>query len=95
VQLSDSKDIETGRNPMINEQKQGGFAGEPATALKVTGTGGCCGNPAQATDVLAAERPAADSSPCCGTQAEAAASSSCCGAGAKAEAVAAGSGCCG
>ena len=71
---------------------RGGFAGDPADALAVTGTGGCCGNPPQATLML--PEPATDG-PCCGTQAEAKAESSCCGSAAKSTAVAAGQGCCG
>jgi len=78
---------------MTDTQIQGGFAGDPAAALSVAGTGGCCGNPPQAT--LALPAPAQASGVCCGTTAEAAAEGACCGATAKAEAVASGSGCCG
>lgn len=75
---------------------QGGFAGDPAAALTVTGTGGCCGNPPQATLTLPGPaEPAAASSPCCGTAAEAKAEGACCGTAAKTEAVASGAGCCG
>jgi hypothetical protein len=74
-----------------NQTVRGGSAGDPADAPAVTGTGGCCGNPATATQ--APPEPA--SGTCCGTQAEAAADNSCCGATAKTEAVAAGQGCCG
>jgi hypothetical protein len=70
----------------------GGFAGDPADALSVTGTSGCCGNPPQTT--LTLQEPVAGG-PCCGTQAEAAAESSCCGSAAKSAAVATGQGCCG
>ena len=78
---------------MTDTQLQGGFIGDPAAALSVAGTGGCCGNPPQAT--LALPEPAEASGVCCGTAAEAAAEGSCCGATAKAEAVASGTGCCG
>jgi hypothetical protein len=71
---------------------RGGFAGDPAEALTVSGTSGCCGNAPQAT--LTLPEPAS-SAPCCGTQAEAAAENSCCGSAAKSTAVAAGQGCCG
>jgi hypothetical protein len=71
----------------VHTPTQGGFAGDPAEALTVAGTGGCCGNPS------AESEPA--SSPCCGTSAEAAAESTCCGAAPKADAVASGAGCCG
>jgi hypothetical protein len=94
---------------MSDTKTHGGFAGDPADALTVSGTSSCCGNPAQATLTLpdpdAAHAHAADSAaasamepaiaPCCGTSAEAAATGSCCGTAAKAEAVAAGTGCCG
>ncbi|MEV4139087.1 hypothetical protein AB0J72_43850 [Dactylosporangium sp. NPDC049742] len=72
---------------------QGGFAGDPAAALTVVGTGGCCGNPPQATPDL--PEPGAASGPCCGTAAEAEADGACCGTGAKTESVASGAGCCG
>lgn len=71
----------------------GGFAGDPAAALSVAGTSGCCGNPAQAT--LTLPEPTGAASPCCGTTAEAQDAGSCCGTTAKAEAVASGAGCCG
>jgi hypothetical protein len=76
-------------------QVVGGLVDDPAAALAVTGSGGCCGNPAQNT--AAALPDAADpvASPCCGTAADAQAAGSCCGTTAKAEAVAAGAGCCG
>jgi hypothetical protein len=85
---------------------QGGFAGDPAAALTVTGTSGCCGNPPRATlplpDVAepahpaeAATAPAGAASPCCGTAAEATQAGACCGTAAKTEAVASGAGCCG
>lgn len=79
---------------MSDTQTQGGFAGNPADALTVTGTGGCCGNPAQVT--LSLPEPAETAAaPCCGTAPEAAAEGSCCGGAAKADAVASGQGCCG
>ncbi|MEV4278648.1 hypothetical protein [Actinoplanes xinjiangensis] len=72
----------------------GGFTGDPAAALTAVGTGGCCGNPAQATLTLPEPAPEA-SGPCCGTTAEAEQAGSCCGAAAKRQAVDAGQGCCG
>jgi hypothetical protein len=72
----------------------GGFTGDPAAALIVAGTSGCCGNPAQAT--LTLPDPAAETGgPCCGTTAEAEQAGSCCGTAAKQQAVATGQGCCG
>ncbi|MER7006017.1 hypothetical protein ABT297_23660 [Dactylosporangium sp. NPDC000555] len=73
----------------------GGFAGDPAAALAVAGTSGCCGSPPTAT--LNLPEPAAAGTPCCGTTAEASAEPSCCGSAAKADADAdaAGQGCCG
>ncbi|GGN46136.1 hypothetical protein FHR83_008474 [Actinoplanes campanulatus] len=72
----------------------GGFTGDPADAFTVTGTGGCCGNPAQAPLALP-DPAAATAAPCCGTTAEAEQSGSCCGIAAKRQAVDAGQGCCG
>lgn len=72
----------------------GGFTGDPAAALAVAGTSGCCGNPAQTALIL----PASDAeaaAPCCGTTAEAEQAGSCCGTTAKQQAVATGQGCCG
>jgi hypothetical protein len=71
---------------------RGGFAGDPAAALDVGGTSGCCGTAPRSA--LALPDPA-DGSPCCGSPAEAAAQGSCCGSTAKAGAVASGQGCCG
>lgn len=80
---------------MSDTTTPGGFTGDPAAALTVTGTAGCCGNPPRTTE-LALPRPAgADASPCCGTAAEARAAGGCCGAQARTEAVAAGTVCCG
>ena len=76
---------------MSNSTTAGGFTGNPAAALAVAGTSGCCGNPPTAT--LDLPDPAT-TGPCCGTPAEATTAGSCCGATAKAGAVAAGSGCC-
>ena len=73
------------------EAVRGGFAGDPAQALSVAGTGGCCGNPPQTT--LQLPEPVGTST-CCGTVAEAAADGSCCGSAAKTDAVATGQGCC-
>jgi hypothetical protein len=82
---------------MTDIQTQGGFAGDPAAALDVAGTSGCCGNPPTATLTLPdpGQSVAAGASPCCGTAADAAVAGACCGASAKAEAVASGAGCCG
>jgi hypothetical protein len=79
---------------MSEQRNPGGFTGDPAAALTVSGTGGCCGNPPRATDVLAAD-PAEAAAPCCGSAVEARVAGSCCGATARADAVAAGAGCCG
>jgi len=76
---------------MTEGTSQGGFSGDPAAALTVSGTGGCCGNRPQAAVTL--PEPAAG--PCCGTAWEAAAENSCCGSAAKVDAVASGQGCCG
>jgi hypothetical protein len=78
-------------NETVNETG-GGFAGDPAAALNMAGTGGCCGNPPSATLGLPE---VATEGICCGTAAEASASGSCCGIAAKADAVASGAGCCG
>ncbi|GIF07337.1 hypothetical protein [Actinoplanes siamensis] len=72
----------------------GGFTGDPAAALTVAGTGGCCGNPPQGSLTLPAPD-AETSAPCCGSTAEAQQAGSCCGTAAKQEAVASGQGCCG
>ena len=79
---------------MSDRQTPGGFTGDPAAAFDVTGTGGCCGNPPQATLTLPDTEPV-DAGPCCGNAADAAAEGSCCGSTAKADAVATGQGCCG
>ncbi|MEV4483138.1 hypothetical protein [Micromonospora coxensis] len=79
-----------------NTQTTGGFAGDPAAALRVTGSGACCGSPAQAVGaILPPAGEAASTGPCCGTREAAEAAGSCCGTQAKADAVAAGQGCCG
>jgi hypothetical protein len=78
---------------LIVNETRGGFTGEPAAALNVAGTSGCCGNPP--TDTLDLPDPAAGAAPCCGTAAEASASRSCCGTAVKADAVASGADCCG
>jgi hypothetical protein len=77
---------------MTDTPIHGGFAGDPAEALTVAGTGGCCGNPPQAT--LTRPEPATGTGPCCGTAAEAKADNACCGTAAKSDAAAAGAGCC-
>ncbi|MEO3745328.1 hypothetical protein [Plantactinospora sp. B5E13] len=79
---------------MTGNERTGGFAGDPAAALNVAGSAGCCGNPAQAT--MALPDPADPASgTCCGTPAAAVAANSCCAPAAKAEAVASATGCCG
>ncbi|MDG6105771.1 hypothetical protein Daura_18835 [Dactylosporangium aurantiacum] len=80
---------------MTSDHTPGGFSGDPAAALDVAGTGGCCGNPPQATLTLPAVDGPDAAAPCCGTMAEAARAGACCGTSAKAEAVASGAGCCG
>ncbi|MFI6263210.1 hypothetical protein [Micromonospora sp. NPDC051006] len=78
-----------------NTSTTGGFAGDPAAALAVTGSGACCGSTAQAVgSILPPAGGTAASGPCCGTQQAAAAAGSCCGAEAKADAISAGQGCC-
>ena len=79
---------------MSDTQTRGGFAGDPAEALTVAGTGGCCGNPPQSTLSLP-EPGTAAATPCCGTATDASAEGSCCGSEAKADAVGSGQGCCG
>lgn len=74
---------------------QGGFAGDPAAALSVTGSGGCCGNPHQAGTSTLPDPAGSTAGPCCGTAAEAQSAGSCCGTQAKSDAVASGAGCCG
>jgi hypothetical protein len=79
-----------------NTTPTGGFVGDPAAALRVTGSGACCGSPAQPVGGIlppAGETDTAD--PCCGTRQAAQAVNSCCGTQAKADAVATGQGCCG
>ncbi|MFI7491386.1 hypothetical protein ACIBXA_23665 [Micromonospora echinaurantiaca] len=86
-----------GKAPTMSENTQtaGGFAGDPAAALAVTGSGSCCGSPAQAVgSILPPAGTSATAGPCCGTPDAAAAAGSCCGAEAKADAVTAGQGCC-
>lgn len=73
----------------------GGFAGDPAAALSVTGSGSCCGGTAQVGSILPPPGEAATGGPCCGTREDARVAGSCCGTGARAEAVDAGQGCCG
>lgn len=74
---------------MSDTETRGGFTGDPAAALSVAGSSGCCGNPPSTTTIALPDA----GNPCCGTAAEA--SGSCCGATAKADAVASGAGCCG
>lgn len=79
---------------MTENENTGGFAGDPAAALTVAGSAGCCGNPAQATMTL--PDPANPTGgTCCGTPAAAVATNSGGAPEAKAEAVATGTGCCG
>ena len=80
---------------MSDIQTQGGFTGDPAAALAVTGSSGCCGNPPPVTNIVLPDPADVTAAPCCGTQAEAQVAGSCCGTAAKADAVASGAGCCG
>jgi len=80
---------------MSDTQTQGGFTGDPAAALTVTGSGGCCGNAPQTTALALPDPADPAASPCCGTPAEAQAAGGCCGTQAKEQAVASGTGCCG
>ncbi|MFF4894479.1 hypothetical protein [Micromonospora chersina] len=73
----------------------GGFIGDPAAALQITGSGACCGSPAQAVGgILPPAGETASGDPCCGTRQAAQAAASCCGTEAKADAIATGQGCC-
>jgi hypothetical protein len=83
--------IEPRRAIMADTQTPGGFSGDPAEALTVAGTDGCCGN----APVASLNLPGPAAGPCCGTAGDATAEGSCCGSTAKADAVAAGRGCCG
>jgi hypothetical protein len=79
-----------------NTQTAGGFTGDPAAALAVTGSGACCGSPAQAVgSILPPAGGAATAGPCCGSQQAADVAGSCCDPQAKGDAVSAGQGCCG
>ncbi|MEU8265115.1 hypothetical protein AB0C02_31465 [Micromonospora sp. NPDC048999] len=72
----------------------GGFTGEPTAALQVTGSGACCGSPAQAVGGIlppAGVGETASGDPCCGARQ---AADSCCGTQANADAIATGQGCC-
>ncbi|SCL71207.1 hypothetical protein GA0070606_5649 [Micromonospora citrea] len=74
----------------------GGFAGDPAAALQVTGSGACCGSPAQPVGgILPSTGDTGPADSCRGTARAARTSDSCCGTGARADAVASGRGCCG
>lgn len=74
----------------------GGFAGDPAAALRVTGSGACCGSPAQAVcGILPPVGEADAAGPCCGTRQATQAATSCCGTQTRTDAVATGQGCCG
>ncbi|MFI7284338.1 hypothetical protein ACIBOV_29165 [Micromonospora chersina] len=78
-----------------NTSAVGGFTGDPSAALQVTGSGACCGSPAQAVGgILPPAGAAAGGETCCGSRQAAQAADSCCGTQAKAEAVATGQGCC-
>ena len=43
-------------NTQTNPATTGGFAGDPAAALAVTGSGSCCGSRAQAVGSILAAR---------------------------------------
>ncbi|NES16287.1 MULTISPECIES: hypothetical protein [Micromonospora] len=78
-----------------DEPSTGGFTGDPAAALQITGSGDCCGSPAQAVGDIRPPAGRADGDePCCGTREAARAADSCCGTRARADAVATGQGCC-
>jgi hypothetical protein len=80
-----------------NTPAVGGFTGNPVAALQVTGSGACCGSPAQAVDGIlppAGESASSGEEPCCGTRQAAQVADSCCGTQAKADAIATGQGCC-
>lgn len=74
----------------------GGFTGDPAAALQVTGSGACCGSPAhQAVGaILPPAGATAGADLCCGTRQAVQVADSCCGTEATADAVATGQGCC-
>ncbi|MFG2169283.1 hypothetical protein [Micromonospora chersina] len=78
-----------------NTSTAGGFTGDPAAALQITGSGACCGSPAQAVGgILPPAGETTSGDPCCGTRQAAQAAGSCCGTEAKADAIATGQGCC-
>ncbi|WP_435124024.1 hypothetical protein [Micromonospora tulbaghiae] len=78
-----------------NTPTAGGFSGDPAAALQVTGSGACCGSPAQAVgEILPPAGETTNGDPCCGTRQAAQVADSCCGTQAKADAVTSGQGCC-
>ncbi|MBF9131079.1 hypothetical protein ACQEVC_34085 [Plantactinospora sp. CA-294935] len=80
---------------MTVNESPGGFAGDPTAALTVAGSTGCCGNPAQSTNIALPDPADSTGGTCCGTPAAAVAANSCCAPAAKADAVATGQGCCG
>ncbi|MGW0434248.1 hypothetical protein ACWDV4_17130 [Micromonospora sp. NPDC003197] len=93
---------------MTTNESLGGFAGDPAAALTIAGSAGCCGNPAQTTNIALPNPGDTTGGTCCGTPAVAvAASDACCAPAAetdpaaeanpvvKADPVATGTGCCG
>ncbi|MEU4527395.1 hypothetical protein OG400_09655 [Micromonospora ureilytica] len=83
-------------NTQTSPATAGGFAGDPGAALTVTGSGSCCGSPAQAVgSILPPAGQSPTTGPCCGSQQAAEAAGSCCGTEAKTEAVTTGQGCCG
>jgi hypothetical protein len=73
-----------------NAPTVGGFTGNPAAALQVTGSGACCGSPGQTAGAMLP--PPGD--PCCGNQQAAAEADSCCGTPVEPDVAAAGAGCC-
>ncbi|RKR93030.1 hypothetical protein BDK92_7534 [Micromonospora pisi] len=79
---------------MTENQTLGGFAGDPTAALTVAGSTGCCGNPAQTTNITLPDPSDGAGGTCCGTPAAAEAANTCCAPAAKADAVASGTGCC-
>ena len=77
-----------------NQHSRGGFAGDPTAALAVAGSTGCCGNPAQTSNITLPDPADATAAPCCGTAAQAEAAGTCCAPAAKAESISAAQGCC-
>jgi hypothetical protein len=80
---------------MTVHQSPGGFAGDPAVALTAAGSAGCCGNPAQATNITLPDPADTTGATCCGTSSAAVVANACCAPAATADVIATGTGCCG